>query len=170
MTKELLIFRHAKSSWGSDASDDFSRPLSPRGVKAAQLMGHTLREMDCLPGCVHLSSAMRTRQTCELFLGAAQQVTTPQFADRDLYLAGLRTLLAKIHTFDPAHQRVMLIGHNPGLEMLLLHLCPDAPLQPDGKLLTTANLARVRFNSDSWTEYGTAELITLLRPRELAAN
>ena len=170
MTKELLIFRHAKSSWNSAAADDFSRPLNVRGIKAVQLMGHTLREMDCLPECIHLSSAQRTRETCELFLATTQQSNVPQRADRRLYLAGLRTLLAEIHAFDAAYQRVMLIGHNPGLEALLLHLCPNAPFQPDGKLLTTANIARVRFNSGSWTEYGAAELITLLRPRELAAG
>lgn len=170
MSKELLIFRHAKSSWNSAASDDFSRPLNQRGIKAAQLMGRTLREMDCLPDCIHLSSAQRTRQTCELFLASAQQASVPQYADRRLYLAGLQALLAEIHAFDPAYRRVMLLGHNPGLEILLLHLCPDAPAQADGKLLTTANLAQIKFNSESWTDYSAAELVTLLRPRELSAD
>lgn len=170
MSKELLIFRHAKSSWNSAAADDFSRPLNERGIKSAQLMGRTLRAMDCLPECIHLSSAQRTRQTCELFLAAAQQPQVPQHANRGLYLAGLSVLLAEIHAFDPAYQRVMVIGHNPGLEALLLHLCPDAPLQPDGKLLTTANIARIRFNSDSWAAYEAAELVSLLRPRELAVS
>lgn len=168
MNKELLIMRHAKSSWNNDAPDDFSRPLNQRGVKAAKLMGRTLREMDCLPQCIYLSSALRTRETCELFLQAAQQPNIPQYSDRRLYLAGLQALLNEIHAFDPAYQRVMLIGHNPGLEMLLLHLCPDAPTQADGKLLTTANLAHIRLHSDSWTDYQAAELVTLLRPRELA--
>ena len=170
MSKELLIFRHAKSAWNSNALDDFSRPLSPRGIKAAQLMGHTLRAMDCLPECIHLSSSWRTLQTCDVFLTAAQRPNVPQHTSRHLYLAGLNTLLSEIHAFDQVHQRVMLIGHNPGLEMLLLHLCPEAPLLSNGKLLTTANLARVRFNSDSWTTHGEAELVTLLRPRELADN
>ena len=171
MSKQLIIFRHAKSSWNSAAPDDFYRPLNERGVKSAELMGTTFREMHCLPDCIHLSSSVRTVETCELFLQAAKLENIASIASRDLYHAGLSTLLSTIRSVDNSYSRVMLIGHNPGLEMLLLHLCPDAPVMSNGKLLTTANIAIVDLPVDTWESIGgQASLLELLRPKEIEAT
>ena len=168
MSKQLIIFRHAKSSWDSAAPDDFSRPLSERGVQSAELMGATLRKIDCLPDCIHLSSSVRTAETCKLFLQAAKLEAIPVHASRDLYHAGLTTLLGIIRSFENSHSRVMLIGHNPGLEALLLHFCPDAPVMSNGKLLTTANIAVVDLPAETWEILDEqASLLKLLRPREI---
>ncbi len=66
---------------------------------------------------------------------------------------------------------MLLIGHNPGLEKLLLYLAGDAPLTRDGKLMTTAAIAHLRID-DAWGELrdGSAHLIALTRPRELSAK
>ncbi len=62
----------------------------------------------------------------------------------------------------------MLIGHNPGLEALLLHFCPDAPMS-NGKLLTTANVAVIDLHTDDWGSVEKqASLKALLRPKEIA--
>jgi len=168
MSKQLIIFRHAKSSWNSTAPNDFSRPLSKRGVQSAELMGSTMREIDCLPDCIHLSSSVRTVETCQLFLKTAKLEGAPIHASRELYHASLTVLLSSIRTFDDSHSRIMLIGHNPGLEALLLHLCPDAPLMSNGKLLTTANIAVVELAIATWGSVGEqASLLKLLRPREI---
>ena len=168
MSKQLIIFRHAKSSWSTAALDDFSRPLNKRGVESAKLMGSTLKRMDILPDCIHLSSSVRTAETCELFLQAAGLKVVSSYSSRSLYHAGLGTLLGSINTFDNAFSRVMLIGHNPGLEALLLHFCPDAPMS-NGKLLTTANVAVIDLHTDDWGSVGKqASLKALLRPKEIA--
>lgn len=168
MSKQLIIFRHAKSSWSTAALDDFSRPLNKRGVESAKLMGDTLKRMDILPDCIHLSSSVRTAETCELFLQAAELRGVSSHSSRSLYHAGLGTLLTSINSFDNAFSRVMLIGHNPGLEALLLHFCPDAPMT-NGKLLTTANVAVIDLHTDDWGSVGKqASLLALLRPKEIA--
>jgi phosphohistidine phosphatase SixA len=62
----------------------------------------------------------------------------------------------------------MLIGHNPGLEALLLHFCPNAPMS-NGKLLMTANVAVIDLHTEDWGSVGTqASLFTLLRPKEIS--
>ena len=168
MSKQLIIFRHAKSSWDSPALDDFSRPLSDRGIESAKLMGTTLQKIDTLPDCIHLSSSVRTVETCELFLQAVELKDIPCHSSRSLYHAGLTTLLSTINSFDNAYASVMLIGHNPGLEALLLHFCPDAPMS-NGKLLTTANVAVVALHTDDWGSIGKqASLLKLLRPKEIS--
>ncbi|MGB0848793.1 MAG: hypothetical protein ACPGSM_18815 [Thiolinea sp.] len=52
-----------------------------------------------------------------------------------------------------------------GIEYLLLHLCPDAPTLPNGKLLTTANIAIVEL-SGTWSAWQGAVLRDLLRPKD----
>ena len=59
--KQLLLLRHAKSSWDDPDLDDFDRPLAERGLKAAKLMGRELAARDWLPDQVLVSSALRTR-------------------------------------------------------------------------------------------------------------
>lgn len=166
MSKELLIFRHAKSSWSHAGKSDYFRPLNKRGREAVKLMGQTLLERDCLPEAIHLSAAARTTETCQLFLEATQLSNTSLHATESLYLAGLDTLLKTIRGFDEQHQRVMLLGHNSGLEHLLLSLCPTAPRLPNGKLLTTANIAIVELEG-TWLEWRSAKLLGLLRPGDV---
>ncbi|TIX96983.1 MAG: histidine phosphatase family protein, partial [Mesorhizobium sp.] len=48
-TKQLLLLRHAKSSWDDPDLIDFDRPLSGRGVKAAPLAGRELARQGWLP-------------------------------------------------------------------------------------------------------------------------
>jgi len=64
---------------------------------------------------------------------------------------------------------VMLVGHNPGLEQLLLHLAGETVTRPaDGKLLTTTALAWLAMPGD-WHDLprGSATLLSLTRPRDL---
>ena len=63
MTRELLVFRHGKSDWTSDASSDFERPLAKRGKKAVKQMGAWLEEQGHLPDCILSSPALRAKQT-----------------------------------------------------------------------------------------------------------
>ncbi|TIQ19396.1 MAG: histidine phosphatase family protein, partial [Mesorhizobium sp.] len=48
-TKQLLLLRHAKSSWDDPDLIDFDRPLSGRGLRAAPLVGRELVKRGWLP-------------------------------------------------------------------------------------------------------------------------
>ena len=63
MTRELLVLRHGKSDWTTDAPTDFERPLAPRGRKAAKRMGQWLRQNKLLPDHIVSSTAKRAKQT-----------------------------------------------------------------------------------------------------------
>jgi len=70
----------------------------------------------------------------------------------------------------PAHvKRILLVGHNPGLELLLFYLSAGAIDTPaDGKLLATATLARLRMTLDRGQyQKGTADLMQLVRASDL---
>src|SRR5438445_2277632 len=119
--KQLLLLRHAKSSWDDPDLDDFDRPLAERGSKAARLIGRELAARGWLPDQVLVSSALRTRDTWRLV--AAELPAHPRivFADA-LYDASAADILSQIRLADPSSGCIAVVGHNPGLEDLAKQL------------------------------------------------
>lgn len=167
MTHELLLLRHAKSDWSVDM-DDFSRPLKKRGRRAAKQLGHWLHHQHLIPDMILSSPATRAITTAERVCRQLGIDESAIVCDLRIYEADASTLLEVLKT--NAHgQRVLLVGHNPGLENLLLKLTPHSiPLSANGKLLPTAALAQLTFDG-AWTELseGCAKLVTLVRPDSL---
>ena len=86
-----------------------------------------------------------------------------------IYMASLESLLRVLGEIPKKAHRVMLVGHNPGLDDLLQYLVKDPPLTESGKLLTTACLARITLPQD-WIQLQRhcGSLIDLTRPRDFA--
>ncbi|WP_455223458.1 SixA phosphatase family protein [Kaarinaea lacus] len=171
-TYDLFIVRHAKSDWTNDVTNDFDRPLARRGEKSLPLIATWLRSHNIKPELLFSSPAKRAKQTADAII---RKLNIPQHSitfDKRLYLATTDTLvevLAETAELSPPPASVMLVGHNPGLENLLLRLCADPlPYTEDGKLLTTGNVVQLRFNQ-SWDTLGTkqGQLVNFIRPKEL---
>jgi phosphohistidine phosphatase len=169
MSRELLILRHAKSDWDAIAVADFDRPLTGRGKQDVPKIGAWLQRHGLVPDHIVSSPAERARQTvvklCKtLGIDKAKIVWDPA-----IYGATLNALLGVLARLPASASRVLLVGHNPGLETLLEYLCGD-PLEPadDGKLLATATLARLELPPDGAPPApGSARLISIIRPRDL---
>jgi len=143
--KELLVMRHAKSAWDVSYSTDFERPLNKRGRKAAPRMGKFVADRGLLPDLIVSSPAQRARQTSELFAKAADYDGEIQF-EQGIYHAYANELLAIVQALPDETERVMLVGHNPGFEMLVGQLCGGAVRMP------TAAIAYIWLSAASWTE------------------
>lgn len=117
---QLLLLRHAKSSWDSPETPDQERPLNPRGRRAAALMRQAMRDLGLAPDVVLVSSARRTRETLELL--EPWDETPLQDVMDSLYLASPDVLLDAIHGVADTARSVMVVGHNPGLHELALLL------------------------------------------------
>lgn len=168
-TRTLMLLRHGKSDWHAGGTDDFSRPLAKRGTKASRKIGSWLLDNDLLPDYIISSPATRAHETADIVCRVTGIPACSASSDERLYLADVSSLLEVIHQCPPAAGRLMIVGHNPGLEELLEYLCADPPPDPDdGKLLPTAALALLQFNG-AWNELdaGAARLQILTRPREL---
>lgn len=168
--KELILVRHAKSSWKDPGKDDFERRLSSRGRRAAKRIAEWLAEARVRPTLVLCSDAARTRETLAL-IGEAMGAPEVVF-EKDLYLAGKSKLLARLRKLGDGIRCVMLIGHNPGLQELALALLPKgADLERDkiAAKFPTAALVRLAFAGASWSKLGPAKtrLIAYVVPREL---
>jgi len=169
MSRELLILRHAKSDWDSGARSDFDRPLAKRGRRDTPRVGRWLNEQGLVPDYVVSSPAERAKQTV---IGVCAQMDIPAediHWDSRIYHASSGALLDVLNESPPDARRVMIAGHNPGLEILLQNLCADEiPMPPDYKLMPTAAVAHLEITS-SWRdlEGRLARFLSLTRSRSL---
>jgi phosphohistidine phosphatase len=86
-----------------------------------------------------------------------------------IYDGGLATLLDVLADCPTSPRRVMLVGHNPGLELLVQHLGGGTVTYPtEGKFFPTAAVAHLRMPQD-WRRLGRSagRAITIMRPRSL---
>ncbi|MCS6932514.1 MAG: histidine phosphatase family protein [Acetobacteraceae bacterium] len=118
--RQLLLLRHAKSSWDDPRLSDHARPLNARGRRAAAAMAAAMRELGLAPDIVLVSSARRTLQTLEA-LGPLEGPPLIEPMD-DLYLAPWQRLLEVLRRVPDTARSVLLVGHNPGLHDLALAL------------------------------------------------
>ncbi len=114
MTRQLILMRHAKSSWDHPGVADHDRPLNARGRSAAPRMARHLHEHALLPELILASTATRV---CETLLLMSEQWPheVPVRFEKLLYLASRETLAAFARKLPDTYQRVMIVGHNPGL-------------------------------------------------------
>ncbi|KPI11142.1 putative phosphohistidine phosphatase, SixA [Actinobacteria bacterium OK074] len=121
--RRLVVLRHAKSAW-PDGVPDHERPLAPRGRRDAPVAGGALAAADLLPDLALCSTAVRARQTWEL--AAGQWGTPPPVRlDERLYGADVPELLAAVREVPDRVGTLLLVGHNPGLEDLVLDTAGD---------------------------------------------
>ncbi len=171
--RQLLLLRHAKSSWDDPKLPDHARPLNARGRQAASAMRRAMRELSLAPDVILVSSARRTLQTLEA-LGPWDE--TPLVEPMDaLYLASAPELLAVLHGVAETARSVMLIGHNPGLHDLAILLTG-----PRGMNAGTPHALRLAegYPTGALAEFvvpgpweqldsGAARLLRFLAPRDL---
>ena len=167
---ELLLLRHAKSSWGVADIDDHERDLEPRGIRAAARIARYLADEELLPDLVLCSSSRRTRSTAALvFARFSQQPRVSVLPE--LYLATPERIAGCVRREGDGARRLMVIGHNPGLQSFALALAGE-----DGELrgqmavkFPTAALARYRIDARDWQALrpGLAELKAFVVPRSL---
>lgn len=161
--KTLLLMRHAKSSWKDSRLQDFDRPLNKRGEKDAPRMGKLLKDEELIPQLILSSPAVRARETVEAVAKAAGQDVPVEYFD-SFYLAEPSVYFDIARTLPDNLERVMIMGHNPGLEAMLQMLTG----QVEG--LPTAAIAYLVLPINHWSELNTnleAELVNLWRPRDL---
>ncbi|MDP3010411.1 MAG: histidine phosphatase family protein [Methylococcales bacterium] len=167
MSRELWVLRHAKAEQNITI-DDFDRALKKRGKQAAQRMGEWLKQQQLIPDLVISSPAKRAITTAKRVLEAmdAPEVTITE--DKRVYAEGFERLKTVLAECPAEAQRVLLVGHNPELEDLLVHLVGIDQLPDSDKLLPTTAFARLEM-PDDWTQLsaGSAQLLSITLVKSL---
>ena len=173
--KTLTLLRHAKSGWDDPVARDFDRALNARGRRAAQAVGRHMRSLGMTFDHVVASPAVRCVDTLDGVWDGYGRTLHPNW-DRRIYLASCVTLLDVVHDRPDTADRLLMCGHNPGLEDLILMLVPAAKgeeLRGDvEEKFPTASIAELRFDVTRWADVGSGKghLVRFVRPRELEAG
>ncbi|WP_428490820.1 SixA phosphatase family protein [Rhodopila sp.] len=129
--RQLLLLRHAKSSWNDASVPDRERPLNARGRRAVVVMRHAMRDLGLAPDVVLVSTARRTIETLEAL---EPWDDTPLVEPMDsLYLADPVQLTAALHGVAETVRSVLLIGHNPGMHDLAMTLVGPRAMRGGGE-------------------------------------
>jgi phosphohistidine phosphatase len=168
--RTLLLMRHAKSSWADARLADSDRPLNGRGRRAALVMAPLVAAWQ--PQHILCSAALRARQTLEPILEAlndpvpAELTTALHETSEPAYWRALRNLPNQA-------QRVLLVGHNPGLADLCFRIigaADPAVLARIATKLPTATLIVLECPVARWSDLAPhcASVLDITRPADLA--
>ncbi|MEG3181546.1 SixA phosphatase family protein [Sphingomonas sp. LT1P40] len=170
--KTLTLLRHAKSSWDDPVARDFDRPLNGKGQRAAVTVGRYLRGEGLSFDHVSASPATRVVETIDRVETGYGSQLAPAW-DKRIYLASASSLLDVIHELPDGADSALLIGHNPGLEDLVLTLIPDragdALRDSIEEKFPTAAVAVMTFDVADWgaIRANGGTLVRFTRPRDL---
>ncbi len=172
VTVELMLLRHAKSSWSQDGLPDHERPLNQRGRRAAKAIAKHMHAGGLRPDHVLCSTAVRTRQTVAALLKKWPDLRV-EYKD-SLYLAAPETVLVALSHCDPA-KRVLCVGHNPSMEQLVSLLLDPGATHNDkawadvSVKYPTGALTQLRLDIRNWTKLmpNSGTLVDYTKPRDL---
>ncbi|KKI98096.1 SixA phosphatase family protein [Prochlorothrix hollandica] len=144
MTKQLILFRHGKSDWGTEGLPDHDRPLAKRGIKAAQHMGKLVATADQIPDLVRSSTALRARTTAELAMTAGSW-PCPLELNPALYDTTPLATLDFLRMTPDSINRLILVGHEPTWSTLASLLMGGGQVQ-----MPTGAMISLELGLDSW--------------------
>jgi phosphohistidine phosphatase len=143
--KTLILMRHAKSDWGSPGLADFDRPLNARGQRSARALGDWLRAKGHVPDEILCSSARRTAETC-----AGLNLDLRADFTRALYHAEPGAMAHELA--GATGDRVLMIGHNPGVGEWAGQLVAAPPDHPRFFDYPTGATLVIDFDIADWAE------------------
>jgi|TARA_Y100000385_G_scaffold168179_1_gene174168 phosphohistidine phosphatase len=159
--KTITFIRHAKSSWEFELSDK-KRPLNKRGLFDVEFMASLGVVKTLEPDAVFCSTALRTRETCHVFLKKhVYQASIVSYLEL-LYCFNPSDLNAFIDSINPRLTHVIIIGHNPALTAVINQL-GDLYIEN----LPTCGIVKINFKTASWQGLPKGQIEYRLFPKQL---
>lgn len=163
MIRQLLILRHAKSSWENPLLPDIDRPLNDRGRRVSHAMGKHLNKLGLEPCLVVSSPALRAWQTALLLSSIFDKPVDIHVNDL-FYESSVEQWWSGIRALPDDHSRILLVGHNPEIHQIVSELSdfliPKFP---------TCALALFNVHNESWAgvQRSDFQLKELMLPKKL---
>ena len=157
--RELILLRHAHAEPPVPGQADFDRPLSAEGLAEAEAVAAWLRDKALVPDRALCSPARRTRETLDAVIEAVGNLD--KRLDASIYEATPGTLAGLVDAHRDA-ERLLLVGHNPGLERLVALL--SSGQSGDYRGMPPAAVAVLALPVEAEIEPGIATLSTFWWP------
>jgi phosphohistidine phosphatase len=167
--KHLTLIRHAKSNHDNPQLTDFQRPLSPRGLRDAPLIGAHLKATHRFaPDTIITSPALRAATTASIVIRSAGLDPTLLTEEPRIYEAPLRALVKVIQGISDTFLHAACFGHNPGFEMLANWLCGSRVIDS----LRTGGVIMLSLDLPTWSaaDLKTATLLTYFYPAQIGGG
>jgi phosphohistidine phosphatase len=173
--RRLMLLRHAKTENDAPSGRDEDRRLDERGRKDAAEIGGFIASHPPFPDSALVSPAVRAHQTWEL-AWAAMKDRVPELHVElvpDIYGADPGQLLQCIRDASAADpQRLLVVGHNPGMHELALALTDggdEAGRRALADNLPTSGLVILDFATDDWNDvaFRRGRLVQFVSPKLL---
>ena len=161
MSKMLYVVRHAKSDWSHAELSDFDRPLNERGLHNAPFMADQFAETGKTLDFILTSPANRAITTAGYFKRRLGLSDKHWDTERKIYEADSARLLSIMNLLDDSLNKVMVVGHNPGLSSLVQLLTGQ------WVVMSTCSIAEIEIPFDSWSlaSEGTCNLLSFDFPK-----
>ncbi len=159
--KQLILVRHAKSSWDAPLHD-FDRPLTGRGIQDAHLVSSNISSQIPKSFMVWSSAAKRAAETAMIF---AQNLSFPVesilFKD-ELYTFDVKKLEQVIKTCSDDCDHLIVFGHN---EAITNFVNKFGSVSIDN--VSTSGFVNIIFDSPTWKEFEKGTTKKVVFPRDL---
>ena len=146
--KQLLLIRHAKSSWDDPSLSDFERPLNERGKKDAPEMAKRLRDKKIEIDAVVSSPAKRARQTAKYFVKKFDLKKKNVVLESKLYEAGDENFYEVVENLKNKWDSVAIVSHNPGITSFAHSL---TEIKVDD--MPTCSVFAFKISADRWKDF-----------------
>lgn len=150
--KQVLIIRHAKSSWANAFTGDFERPLNDRGHRDAPRMAEKMKARAVAIDAFLSSTANRALTTAIYFAEVYGKTKKDILLFPELYHAPEPIFYTVIKTISPEIDTVAIFSHNPGITDFVNSL---TEIHIDN--MPTCGIFAVQIESDKWEDFDTAK-------------
>jgi len=143
--KNLVLVRHAKSSWDNPEWSDFDRPLNKRGLRDAPFLADILVKKGFVPDLIISSTAKRAKETVHFFSGALKYDIKRIEFELGIYERGTKFIINKLSNLESQINNVLLVGHNPDITSLATFFSGDF-----FDNIPTCGMVSIKFNFNEW--------------------
>jgi phosphohistidine phosphatase len=150
--KQLLIVRHAKSSWDISALNDFERPLNERGHADAPIMAQRILAKKVSIDLFVSSTAKRALTTASYFASAFDSSNNDILKIDELYHAAVPTFYKIIATLNNQFNTVTIFSHNPGITEFINEL---TAIKLDN--MPTCGVFAIAIDTDNWKFFASSQ-------------
>ncbi|CAM4174097.1 SixA phosphatase family protein [Flavobacterium weaverense] len=159
--KNLILVRHAKSSWDVPMQDK-SRGITCQGIINAHLVSNHVKHLIPNTYIMCSSTAKRAKNTALIF---AQNFSYPvesiNFSD-ELYTFDEQKLEEIIKSLSKSYENVILFGHN-GAITDFVNKFGDQFIEN----VPTSGFVSIEFETDSWTDIKKGKVKYKIFPKQL---